>query len=108
MTPSPPGRGRLGWGEKQEECLEMLCSCWSRRSASPVLVLFLLLLAYGWGGDVYAKKAAYLQKGEAYVTQDKYTALVIQISNALTLDPNEPEASYESTLPYLKQCELHL
>ena len=70
----------------------MLCSCWSRRSASPVLVLFLLLLAYGCGGDVHTKKAAYLQKGEAYVMQEKYTAAVIEFSNAIKLDQQDAQA----------------
>src|SRR5437660_12322704 len=86
----------------------MLCSCWSRGSASLVLLLFLLLLAYGCGGDVQAKKAAYLQKGGAYVTQEKYTAAVIEFSNAIRLDPHDAQAYYKLALAYLKQGEPQL
>src|SRR5262249_22112750 len=82
----------------------MLSESWSRRAASLVLLPF-LLLAYGCGGDPQAKKAAHMQKGEAYVVKEKYTEAIIEFRNASKLDPKDAQAYYKLALAYLKQGE---
>src|SRR5262245_59773781 len=91
--------------DHREGFLKMLYGSWSRRSASLVFLPF-LLLAYGCGGDPQAKKAAHMQKGEAYVVKEKYTEAVIEYRNALKLDPKDAQAYYKLALAYLKQGEL--
>jgi Tfp pilus assembly protein PilF len=82
----------------------MLYGCWLRKSASLVLVSFLLLIAHGCKGDPQAKKAAHLQKGEAYVAQEKYTEAIIEFRNAIKLDPKDAQAYYKLAQAYLKQA----
>src|SRR5215471_13277940 len=92
----------------REEFLKMWYGRWSRQSVSLLLLSFLLLLAYGCKGDPQAKKAAYMQKGEAYVAQEKYTEAVIEYKNAIKLDPKDAQAYYKLALVYLKQGEPQL
>src|SRR5262249_16052393 len=91
----------------REEFLKMCYGRWSRQSVSLVLLPF-LLLAYGCKGDPQAKKAAHMQKGEAYVAQEKYTEAVIEYRNAIQLDPKDAQAYYKLALAYLKQGEPQL
>jgi Flp pilus assembly protein TadD len=86
--------------DHREGFLKMLYVSWSRRSASLVLLPFLLLF-YGCKGDVQAKKVAHVQKGEAYVAQEKYTEAVIEFRNAIKLEPKDAQAYYKLSLAYL-------
>src|SRR5262245_57968178 len=79
--------------------------CWSRRLVSLALLPFLVLSSYSCGGDAPAKKAAHMQKGEAYVAKEKYTEAVIEFSNAIKLDPKDAQVYYKLALTYLKQGE---
>ena len=90
--------------DHREGFLKMLYGCWLRKSASLVLVSFLLLIAHGCKGDPQAKKAAHLQKGEAYVAQEKYTEAIIEFRNAIKLDPKDAQAYYKLAQAYLKQA----
>src|SRR5687768_4382238 len=84
----------------------MWCDYWARRSASLVLVLYLMLLSYGCTGDPQAKKAAHMQRGEAYVASKRYAEAVIEFANAVKLDPQDARAHYKLALAYLNQGAL--
>jgi len=81
----------------------MLRDCWSRGYVRLALLPCLLLLSYGCGGDAQSKKAAHMQRGEAYVAKEKYAEAIIEFSNAVKLDPKEAQAHYKLALAYLKQ-----
>src|SRR5262244_3505325 len=84
---------------------KMLYGSWSRRLLSLVLVPCLLLIAYGCKGDPQATKAAHMQKGEAYVAQEKYAEAIIEFRNAIKLDPKDAQPYYKLALVFLKQGE---
>ena|SRR5438445_3725297 len=73
-----------------------------------MLVPFLLLIAYGCKGDPQAKKAAHMQKGEAYVVQEKYPEAIIEFRNTIKADPRDAQPYYKLVLVFLKQGEAQL
>src|SRR4030095_2764247 len=87
----------------REEYLQMLYACRSRGHAPLALLLSLLGIFYGCGGDGQAKKAAHMQRGEAYVAKEKYEEDIIEFSNAVKLDPQDATHHYQLALAYLKQ-----
>ena len=81
----------------------MLYGYWSRRYAQLALLLGLILIFYGCGDDAQSKKATHMQRGEAYVTTEKYAEAIIEFSNAVKLGPKDAQAHYKLALAYLKQ-----
>ena len=81
----------------------MLYGCWSRGYAPLTFLLGLVLIFHGCGGDAQSKKAAHMQRGEAYVAKEKYAEAVIEFSNGVKLDPQDAQVHYKLALAYLKQ-----
>ena len=80
----------------------MLRCC--RSQYYPLLTLVLLLVAMsGCRGDIQAKKASHMQKGDAYVATQKYDEAIIEFKNAVQLDPNDAQAHYKLGLAHLKK-----
>ena len=53
-----------------------------------------------------AKKAAHMQRGDTYFAKEKYQEAVIELTNALKLDPKDARVHYKLALAYLKQGDL--
>src|SRR5215467_10794609 len=81
----------------------MLYSYCSRGYARLALLPCLFLIFYGCKGDVQAKKASYMQRGEAYVANEKYAEAIIEFRNVIKLDPKDAQAYYKIALVYIKQ-----
>src|SRR5262245_24530041 len=84
--------------DHREGGLKMVYGCRARRAARLVLVPCLLLIAYGCKGDPQAQKAVHMQKGEAYVAQEKYPEAIIEFRNAIQLDPKDAQPYYKLAL----------
>jgi cellulose synthase operon protein C len=52
--------------------------------------------------DPNVRKQKYLESGERYLEKEKYREAVIQLSNALQVDPNFADAHYQLAKTYLK------
>jgi len=63
----------------------------SQRLVHLMLVPCLRLLASGCKGDRQATKAAPMQKGEAYMAQEKYAEAIIEFGNAIKADPQDAQ-----------------
>src|SRR2546423_12333213 len=69
--------------------------------------LCMFVLAWMLGGTAYSadprtKKAAYIEKAEAYSKDGKYAEAVIELKNAVQIDPNDAVAQYQLGLAYLQ------
>lgn len=74
----------------------------SARQAGPLL-LVLLLGVSGCGGDVAARKAAHLQRGETYLAAGQPEHALVAFHNAVQLDPQDAGAYYKLALAYLNK-----
>src|SRR5215471_14580857 len=64
-------------------------------------VLAWLLVGPAYSADPQAKKAAYIEKAEAYAKDGKYAEAVIELKNAIQIDPNDAVTHYKLGLAYL-------
>jgi tetratricopeptide (TPR) repeat protein len=52
--------------------------------------------------DDAAKVAEHLERGEAYIEEEKYGEAIIELKSALQLDPNHADAHYKLALAYFR------
>ena len=71
--------------------------------ATVVLLIGVLLFAYGCSGDTTAKKMAFVQRGDAYFADGKYAEAILEFKNAIQLDPEDAQAFYKLGLALLKR-----
>src|SRR5438552_889281 len=67
-----------------------------------MFVLAWMLVGPAYSADPRTKKAAYLEKAEAYSKDGKYAEAVIELKNAVQIDPNDAAAQYQLGLAYLQ------
>jgi tetratricopeptide (TPR) repeat protein len=61
-----------------------------------------LVLALALGcGDEASERATHLERGDAYVAEEKFPEAIIEYKNVLRIDPNDPAAHYGLALAYL-------
>ena len=68
-------------------------------------VLLLLLILAGCSGDPEKKKATHFKKAMVYMEEKKDKEAVIELRNAIQIDPKYAEARYQLGLLYLKSGE---
>jgi len=61
-----------------------------------------MLVGPAYSADPRAKKAAYIEKADAYSKDSKYAEAVIELKNAVQIDPNDAVAQYKLGLAYLQ------
>ena len=64
-------------------------------------VLAWMLVGPAYSADPRTKQAAYIEKAEAYSKDGKYAEAVIELKNAVQIDPNDAVAQYKLGLAYL-------
>ena len=74
---------------------------WLQTSGLGIFVLTWMLVGPAYSADPHAKKTAYIEKAEAYSKDGKYAEAVIELKNAVQIDPNDAVAQYRLGLAYL-------
>ena len=69
------------------------------------LFILVLLLLGGCSGDPEKKKAVHYEKAMAYVQEKNPSAAIIELRNAIQVDPKYAEARYQLGLLYLQAGE---
>ena len=67
-----------------------------------MFVLVWMLVVPAYSADPRTKKAAYIEKADAYSKDGKYAEAVIELKNAVQIDPNDAVAQYKLGLAYLQ------
>jgi tetratricopeptide (TPR) repeat protein len=67
-----------------------------------MFVLVWMLAGPAYSADPRTKKAAYIGKADAYSKDGKYAEAVIELKNAVQIDPNDAVAQYKLGLAYLQ------
>ena len=75
---------------------------WLQTYSLCICVLTCMLVGPAYSADPQAKKAAYIEKAEAYSKEGKYAEAVIELKNAVQIDPNDAVAQYKLGLAYLE------
>jgi len=75
---------------------------WLWTSGLGMFVLAWMLIGPAYSADSHTKKAAYIEKAEAYSKDGKYAEAVIELKNAVQIDPNDAVAQYKLGLAYLQ------
>jgi len=75
---------------------------WLQTSGLCMFVLAWILVGSVYSADPRTKKAAYIEKAEAYSKDGKYAEAVIELKNAVQIDPNDAVAQYKLGLAYLQ------
>src|SRR5207249_215856 len=66
-----------------------------KRGRAAILVVVAFAVALTVACDPMVKKRKYMESGTRYLEQQKYREAVIQFSNAIQVDGNDPEAHYQ-------------
>src|SRR5215831_19497303 len=74
---------------------------WLQTYSLCIFVLTWMLVGPAYSADPQAKKTAYIEKAEAYSKDGKYAEAVIELKNAVQIDPNDAVAQYQLGLAYL-------
>src|SRR5712691_4845513 len=75
---------------------------WLQTYGLGICVLVWMLVGPAYSADPQAKKNAYIEKAEAYSKDGKYDEAVIELKNAVQIDPNDAVTQYKLGLAYLK------
>src|SRR5215470_17573726 len=66
------------------------------------LAVTTLVAAVGCKENPESVRATHLQRGQAYMTEQKYQEAVIEFRNILQIDPNDAGVHYQLALAYMK------
>src|SRR5437867_209460 len=75
---------------------------WLQTYSLCICVLACMLVGPAYSADPQAKKAAHIEKADGYSKDGKYAEAVIELRNAVQIDPNDAVAQYQLGLAYLK------
>ena len=80
----------------------MLSYRWLQTYGLCMFVLVWMLVVPAYSADPRTKKAAYIEKADAYSKDGKYAEAVIELKNAVQIDPNDAVAQYKLGMTYLQ------